>query len=115
MYITADDSFRWLAASGWFSTHFGAEVSYSKNWVFPGDELWFNRWNDILTLSPNFVEIVTWNDYGESHYVAPLASPHTDDGASKWVMDMSVLSARPTTSFAHHWHVTADKDKTHVL
>ncbi|KAB8229064.1 hypothetical protein ETB97_001795 [Aspergillus alliaceus] len=75
-------------ASGWFFTHFGGEVPYSKNWVFPSDLLWYDRWQQILTLSPRFVEIVTWNDYGESHYIGPLASPHTDDGASKWVMDM---------------------------
>ncbi|KAB8245731.1 glycoside hydrolase [Aspergillus flavus] len=75
-------------ASGWFFTHFGGEVSYSKNWVFPSDLLWYDRWQQILSLEPRFVEIVTWNDYGESHYIGPLASPHTDDGASKWVMDM---------------------------
>lgn len=74
--------------SPWFSTHYGAEVPYSKNWVFPGDLLWYNRWNEILTQGPRFVEIVTWNDYGESHYIGPLSSPHTDDGASKWVDGM---------------------------
>lgn len=77
-----------VAASPWFSTHFGSEVSYSKNWVFPSDLLWYNRWREILKLQPRFVEIITWNDYGESHYIGPLSSPHTDDGASKWVMDM---------------------------
>ncbi|KAL4895132.1 glycosyl hydrolase family 71-domain-containing protein [Aspergillus ambiguus] len=75
-------------ASPWFSTHFGPEVSYSKNWIFPSDLLWYNRWNEILKLGPRFVEIVTWNDYGESHYIGRLDSPHTDDGASKWVNDM---------------------------
>ncbi|KAJ5247702.1 alpha-1-3-glucanase/mutanase [Penicillium chermesinum] len=74
--------------SPWFSTHYGAEVSYSKNWVFPADMLPFHRWQEILTLGPRFVEVITWNDYGESHYIGPLSSPHTDDGASKWVMDM---------------------------
>ncbi|KAJ5307639.1 Mutanase [Penicillium atrosanguineum] len=74
--------------SAWFSTHFGDEVSYSKNWVFPSDLLWYNRWRDILQLGPRFVEIITWNDYGESHYIGPLSSPHTDDGSSKWAMDM---------------------------
>ncbi|CAG7931288.1 unnamed protein product [Penicillium olsonii] len=74
--------------SPWFSTHYGTEVSYSKNWVFPSDLLWYNRWREILETGPRFVEIVTWNDYGESHYIGPLSSPHTDDGASKWVMDM---------------------------
>lgn len=76
------------AVSPWFFTHFGPEVSYSKNWNFPSDLLWFNRWNEILALKPRFIEIVTWNDYGESHYIGPLNSPHTDDGASKWVNDM---------------------------
>ncbi|KAJ7825822.1 glycosyl hydrolase family 71-domain-containing protein [Mycena olivaceomarginata] len=77
-------------ASAWFSTHYGPEVSYSKNWVFPSDLLWYNRWNDLLKLGPNFIEIVTWNDYGESHYVGPLSSKHQDDGGSKWAwLDMA--------------------------
>ncbi|KAH8817117.1 putative alpha-1,3-glucanase/mutanase [Xylogone sp. PMI_703] len=74
--------------SPWFNTHFGPEVSFSKNWVFPSDLLWFNRWNEILTLGPQFIEIITWNDYGESHYIGPLSSPHFDDGNSKWTNDM---------------------------
>ncbi|KAJ6050645.1 CAZyme family GH71 [Penicillium canescens] len=74
--------------SPWFFTHFGPEVSYSKNWVFPSDLLWFHRWMELLALSPRFIEILTWNDYGESHYIGPLNSPHTDDGASKWTNTM---------------------------
>ncbi|KAJ5115620.1 CAZyme family GH71 [Penicillium atrosanguineum] len=74
--------------SPWFFTHYGPEVSYSKNWVFPSDLLWYNRWRDLLALQPRFIEIVTWNDYGESHYTGPLHSLHTDDGSSKWVNDM---------------------------
>ncbi|KAL8808028.1 MAG: hypothetical protein Q9182_000306 [Xanthomendoza sp. 2 TL-2023] len=53
--------------SPWFSTHYGAEVSYSKNWVFPADLLWYDRWTEILKLAPQYVEIITWNDYGEPH------------------------------------------------
>jgi len=37
---------------------------------------------------PRFLEIITWNDYGESHYIGPLSSKHTDDGNSKWANDM---------------------------
>ncbi|CAN8097837.1 unnamed protein product [Discula destructiva] len=74
--------------SAWFSTHYGPEVSYSKNFVFPSDLLWYNRWNEILSLGPRFLEIITWNDYGESHYIGPLSSPHYDDGNSKWTNDM---------------------------
>ncbi|KAJ5676240.1 hypothetical protein N7462_009137 [Penicillium macrosclerotiorum] len=88
-YLTALKGKPYIApVSPWFSTHFGGEVSYSKNWVFPSNLLWYDRWREILALRPRFVEIITWNDYGESHYVGPLSSPHTDDGASKWVMDM---------------------------
>ncbi|GAM36885.1 mutanase [Talaromyces pinophilus] len=88
-YVSALAGKAYIApASPWFSTHFGPEVSYSKNWVFPSDLLWYNRWQELLTLGPRFIEIVTWNDYGESHYIGPLDSPHTDDGASKWVNDM---------------------------
>ena len=53
--------------STWFSTHFGKQVSYTKNWVFYSEELWKDRWDQILQLGQqgvNFVEIVTWNDYG---------------------------------------------------
>ncbi|KAJ7687515.1 glycoside hydrolase [Mycena rosella] len=56
-----------------------AEVLFSKNW--------YRRWVEILALQPTFVEIITWNDYGESHYIRPL-SLHTDDGSSKWANDM---------------------------
>ncbi|TGO60235.1 hypothetical protein BCON_0037g00350 [Botryotinia convoluta] len=74
--------------SPWFFTHYGPEVSYSKNWVFPAEGQWVQRWQDLLGLGARFVEIVSWNDYGESHYVGPLSAPHTDDGNSKWTNDM---------------------------
>ncbi|TDZ29080.1 Mutanase [Colletotrichum spinosum] len=85
-YISALAGRDYIApVSPWFFTHFGPEVPYSKNWVFPSDFLWYDRWREILSLQPRFLEIVTWNDYGESHYVGRLDSPHGDDGNSKWV------------------------------
>jgi len=45
--------------SAWFSTHYGPEVSYSKNWVLSSGSLWFDRWTDILTFSPQYLEIIT--------------------------------------------------------
>ncbi|KAF7562599.1 hypothetical protein G7046_g1533 [Stylonectria norvegica] len=74
--------------SPWFSTHYGPEVDYSKNWVFPGGSLIFDRWNQVLSQGFPMIEIITWNDYGESHYIGPLNSLHNDDGNSKWVNDM---------------------------
>lgn len=52
-------------ASPWFFTHYGPEVPYSKNWVFPAEGQWVQRWQDLLALGPRFVEIVSWNDYGK--------------------------------------------------
>ncbi|ODN93422.1 hypothetical protein L198_05287 [Cryptococcus wingfieldii CBS 7118] len=75
-----------MPVSSWFSTHFGKEVSYSKNWVFKGESLWKDRWEQVLAIGNrvNFVEIVTWNDYGESHHIGPFNTPHTDDSSSLW-------------------------------
>lgn len=44
------------AVSPWFSTHFN-----SKNWVFICEELITDRWNEMLSLQPELIEIVTWN------------------------------------------------------
>ncbi|KXJ87872.1 mutanase [Microdochium bolleyi] len=74
--------------SPWFFTHYGPEVSYSKNWVFPGGSLLFDRWTEVLAKGFPMVQIITWNDYGEAHYIGPLSSKHYDDGASKWSNDM---------------------------
>ncbi|KAJ0413050.1 glycoside hydrolase [Aspergillus carlsbadensis] len=98
--VQQESSLTCTPVSPWFFTHFGPEVSYSKNWVFPGDlqlltgaVLWYDRWQEMLALGPRFIEIITWNEYGESHYIGPLSSPHTDDGASKWVNDMQPFIA----------------------
>ncbi|BEI83295.1 hypothetical protein CcaverHIS002_0311630 [Cutaneotrichosporon cavernicola] len=76
--------------SPWFFTHFGKEVPYSKNWLFKSETLWVDRWKDILALGNkvNMLEIVSWNDYGESHYVGPLDTPWTSDGSDLWVKGM---------------------------
>ncbi|TKA69116.1 hypothetical protein B0A55_08869 [Friedmanniomyces simplex] len=34
--------------------------------------MWWRRWQQTLEVLPQFVEIVTWNDFGESHYVGPI-------------------------------------------
>ncbi|KAJ8118433.1 hypothetical protein OPT61_g577 [Boeremia exigua] len=71
--------------SPWFFTNLP-----SKAWNFPGDLLWFNRWNEILALAPPMIEIITWNDYGESHYIGADSETdkHTDDGSSAFTNNM---------------------------
>ncbi|KAE8393893.1 glycoside hydrolase [Aspergillus alliaceus] len=69
--------------SPWFSTHFN-----SKNWVFICEDLPTLRWEQMLRLQPQLVEIVSWNDYGESHYIGPYSARHSDDGSSQWAEGM---------------------------
>ena len=45
---------------------------YRKNWVWQGDSLWYDRWNQIFYNQPEYVQILSWNDFGESHYIGPL-------------------------------------------
>ena len=66
-------------ASPWFFTHF----SY-KNFIYKSDALWPIRWQQILNLQPEFVEIISWNDYGESHYVGPIDGA-LPTGSEVWV------------------------------
>ncbi len=45
---------------------------YRKNWLWRSDSLWFDRWVHVMYLQPEYVEIITWNDFGESHHIGPL-------------------------------------------
>ncbi|KAL2814367.1 glycosyl hydrolase family 71-domain-containing protein [Aspergillus cavernicola] len=58
-----------MPVSPWFYTNL---KQFNKNWVWRGDDLWYTRWQQVLEVQPEYVEILTWNDYGESHYIGPL-------------------------------------------
>ena len=69
--------------SPWFYTHF----SY-KNWIYKSDDLYVKRWEQIVQMQPDFVEIITWNDYGESSYIGALdgATPYDSTiNSAQWV------------------------------
>ncbi|KAJ7364618.1 glycoside hydrolase family 71 protein [Mycena albidolilacea] len=82
-----------MPVSPWFSTHYGGDT-YNKNWIFYSDWLYQSRWEQALQLQPQFVEILTWNDFGESHYIGPLHGDNSSlyaggpTGASRWVNGM---------------------------
>ncbi|KAJ7289549.1 glycoside hydrolase family 71 protein [Mycena rebaudengoi] len=82
-----------MPVSPWFSTHYGTDT-YSKNWIFYSDWLYQSRWDEVLQVQPQFVEILTWNDFGESHYVGPLHGNNSPiyaggpTGAELWVNGM---------------------------
>lgn len=60
-----------MPVSPWFFTNL---PGFGKNWLWRGDDLWYDRWQQVIQIAPEFVEIITWNDYGESHYIGPLRS-----------------------------------------
>jgi glucan endo-1,3-alpha-glucosidase len=77
--ITNTNDKAWKAALG--SKHFMMGVSpwfytklpgYGKTWVWRGDDMWHTRWGQVSEVKPDMVQIVTWNDYGESHYIGPI-------------------------------------------
>ncbi|KAJ6470374.1 glycoside hydrolase [Mycena sanguinolenta] len=75
--------------SPWFFTHYNPQT-YNKNWLYLSDTLLIDRWNEILNLQPQLVELITWNDFGESHYIGTnrtsVYAPSGDsDGAIQWV------------------------------
>ncbi|KAL1705914.1 glycoside hydrolase family 71 protein [Schizophyllum commune] len=42
-------------------------------WVEQSDTLWNYRWKQAVDeVHPDIVEIVTWNDYGEAHYISDI-------------------------------------------
>eukprot|EP00026_Physarum_polycephalum_P005139 Phypoly_transcript_05168.p1 GENE.Phypoly_transcript_05168~~Phypoly_transcript_05168.p1 ORF type:complete len:593 (+),score=109.83 Phypoly_transcript_05168:98-1876(+) len=68
--------------SPWFYTH----LSY-KNYIYHTDSLWYDRWQQLLQIKPHMIEILTWNDWGESHYIGPIDSNSGDlpEGSSNYV------------------------------
>lgn len=64
-----------MPVSPWFYTNL---PGYNKNWLWRGDDLWYTRWQEVIYLQPDFVEILSWNDYGESHYIGPLHDEQYD-------------------------------------
>ncbi|WVQ72863.1 hypothetical protein IAR50_002424 [Cryptococcus sp. DSM 104548] len=76
------------AISPLFFTHYGTQGdwAWNKNWIYPSDDLLLpNRFLDFIsphtrTLSPRILQLVSLNDYGESHYLFPVrgAQPGSD-------------------------------------
>ncbi|KAJ7270426.1 glycoside hydrolase [Mycena rebaudengoi] len=74
--------------SPWFFTHYSPQT-FNKNWLYLSDTLLIDRWNQILDLQPQLVELITWNDFG---YIGPLhperpsgyAPSGNSDGAIQW-------------------------------
>lgn len=49
--------------------------TYNKNWIYRGDD-WLlpQRWEMLVSnrSTVSFAQVISWNDFGESHYVGPV-------------------------------------------
>jgi hypothetical protein len=71
-----------MPVSPWFYTNL---PNWNKNWLWRGDDMWYQRWQDVIQFQPDLVQILTWNDYGESHYIGPTYPAGIPSGA--WYVD----------------------------
>ncbi|WVQ85464.1 hypothetical protein IAT38_007629 [Cryptococcus sp. DSM 104549] len=75
-YIAALGDKEYMAAvSPFFYTHFSAS-SWNKNWLYRSDDwLYCTRWEQLIAMreTVKMTEILTWNDFGESSYIGPIA------------------------------------------
>ncbi|TBU46665.1 glycoside hydrolase family 71 protein [Dichomitus squalens] len=73
------------AVSPWFFTHYGPN-SWTKNWIYRGDDwLLMRRWEQLVANRSqiDIVQIISYNDFGESHYLGPIKGAQPNSQA--WV------------------------------
>nr|XP_031864159.1 uncharacterized protein CI109_000069 [Kwoniella shandongensis]KAA5531231.1 hypothetical protein CI109_000069 [Kwoniella shandongensis] len=97
------------AVSPLFFTHYGTEGqwAWNKNWIYRSDDLLLpTRFLNFLSLppsqSPSIVQIISWNDFGESHSIAPVRG--AQPGSEAWTDDMDHEGFRwMVRYFAQRW------------
>ncbi|WWD04916.1 hypothetical protein V865_002987 [Kwoniella europaea PYCC6329] len=97
------------AVSPLFFTHYGTEGdwAFNKNWIYRSDDLLLpSRLSQLLSLppdqSPQFIEIISWNDFGESHYIGPVLG--AQPGSERWTEGMDHEGFRVMIKyFIHKW------------
>ncbi|KAJ7713164.1 glycoside hydrolase family 71 protein [Mycena metata] len=73
--------------SPWFFTHY-LSGSYNKNFIYLCDNWMFaQRWELLIANRDRIamVQGMTWNDWGESHYLGPLIQDEKEPESQAWV------------------------------
>ncbi|RYP36998.1 hypothetical protein DL767_003153 [Monosporascus sp. MG133] len=81
--VLGDKSYM-MGVSPYFYTNLRGN-GWSKNWYSSSDSLWFDRWKQVLQILPDYVQIITWNDYGESSYINEPTPAQIYPGAEIYV------------------------------
>lgn len=116
-YMSALGGKEYMAAiSPYFFTHFGAD-SWNKNWIYRGDDwLYCTRWEQIIEMRDRIqqLEILTWNDYGESSYIGPIHG-NLPRGSEVWTngfdhQGLNVLTQYYAAAFKTGQYPSINKD-----
>ncbi|KAI9573692.1 glycoside hydrolase family 71 protein [Boletus coccyginus] len=97
------------AVSPWFFTHYSPQ-SYNKNWIYLSDDhLYAKRWEYLMGIrgQVDIVQIISWNDFGESHYIGPINGDQP--GSQAWVNGFNHTGWLSMTSY----YATAFKTGTY--
>ena len=117
-YINQLGSKEYMAAiSPFFYTHFGAN-SWNKNWLYRSDDwLYASRWEALIAMRDRVksLEILTWNDYGESSYIGPIHGA-LPAGSEAWTYGfdhegINVLTKYYSAAFKTGVYPTITKDQ----
>ncbi|KAK4443043.1 glycoside hydrolase [Podospora aff. communis PSN243] len=62
----------------------------SKNWYATSTTLWYDRLEQMLSLepAPDMVQIISWNDFGESHYISDIVHTQVYPDAGHYIHGM---------------------------
>jgi len=87
-----------------FFTHYGTtgQWAFNKNFIYRSDDLLYpSRWTQLLSLppdqSPDIIQVISWNDYGESHSIAPVLG--AQPGSESWTEGMNHEAFREMTRY----------------
>ncbi|WVQ97182.1 hypothetical protein IAU59_004292 [Kwoniella sp. CBS 9459] len=100
-YIAALGDKEYMAAvSPFFFTHFPVS-GWNKNWIYRSDNwLYATRWESLIAMRDKVksVEILTWNDYGESSYIGPIAGA-LPSGSEVWTHGYEHTALKSLTKY----------------
>ncbi|CDO71437.1 Glycoside Hydrolase Family 71 protein [Trametes cinnabarina] len=88
----------------WFFTHFGPDT-YNKNFIYDCDDhLYIRRWETLIANRDkvHIVQILTWNDFGESHYIGPIQG-NLPPGSESWTAGLDHEGFLDITSYFARW------------
>ncbi|KAL1747389.1 glycoside hydrolase family 71 protein [Schizophyllum fasciatum] len=79
-------------------------------WVQQSDTLWNYRWKQAIDeVRPDIVEIVTWNDFGESHYICDINNNVDMGDAINYVRGINHAAWRTVAQYYISWYKNGSK------